>query len=173
MIINQSWFCFYEQLSHSDAIDESFFSSREEQLMYLYHYITFNPFFSSYFTGAWTFIQNFHCLQLSIMFIAINVISSAEGSYWCFNVTFWITATSFVLFCIFLNLSFLSLSFWWKLQIKQFLVESWRAYIVSTPNISQHNFIHGANKELMIIIKRLKRMLYNQGIPCIFLPSQP
>ena len=124
MIINQSWFCFYEQLSHSDAIDESFFSSREEQLMYLYHYITFNPFFSSYFTGAWTFIQNFHCLQLSIMFIAINVISSAEGSYWCFNVTFWITATSFVLFCIFLNLSFLSLSFWWKLQIKQFLVES-------------------------------------------------
>ena len=125
MIINQSWFCFYEQLSHSDAIDESFFSSREEQLMYLYHYITFNPFFSSYFTGAWTFIQNFHCLQLSIMLIAINVISSAEGSYWCFNVTFWITATSFVLFCIFLNLSFLSLSFWWKLQIKQFLVESW------------------------------------------------
>ena len=124
MIINQSWFCFYEQLSHSDAIDESFFSSREEQLMYLYHYITFNPFFSSYFTGAWTFIQNFHCLQLSIMLIAINVISSAEGSYWCFNVTFWITATSFVLFCIFLNLSFLSLSFWWKLQIKQFLVES-------------------------------------------------
>ena len=124
MIINQSWFYFYEQLSHSDAIDESFFSSREEQLMYLYHYITFNPFFSSYFTGAWTFIQNFHCLQLSIMLIAINVISSAEGSYWCFNVTFWITATSFVLFCIFLNLSFLSLSFWWKLQIKQFLVES-------------------------------------------------
>ena len=125
MIINQSWFYFYEQLSHSDAIDESFFSSREEQLMYLYHYITFNPFFSSYFTGAWTFIQNFHCLQLSIMLIAINAISSAEGSYWCFNVTFWITATSFVLFCIFLNLSFLSLSFWWKLQIKQFLVESW------------------------------------------------
>ena len=125
MIINQSWFYFYEQLSHSDAIDESFFSSREEQLMYLYHYITFNPFFSSYFTGAWTFIQNFHCLQLYIMLIAINVISSAEGSYWCFNVTFWITATSFVLFCIFLNLSFLSLSFWWKLQIKQFLVESW------------------------------------------------
>ena len=124
MIINQSWFCFYEQLSHSDAIDESFFSSREEQLMYLYHYISFNPFFSSYFTGAWTFIQNFHCLQLSIMLIAINVISSAEGSYWCLNVTFWITATSFVLFCIFLNLSFLSLSFWWKLQ-KQFLVESW------------------------------------------------
>ena len=136
MIINQSWFYFYEQLSHSDAIDESFFSSREEQLMYLYHYITFNPFFSSYFTGAWTFIQNFHCLQLSIMLIAINVISSAEGSYWCFNVTFWITATSFVLIFtrtdLHLSHYFFSLSkvcpplsFWWELHIKQFMVESW------------------------------------------------